>query len=884
MRLKFQSAKFNKVIKKCLFILLAVFHISFAIAQGSILDANVRLNPGKQSMEYFLDLISEQTGVLFSYSSQQIDSKKQFSIESGLYSIKDILMVLGEQYGIDYIIVENQVVLKRKDKESPLEFNEKLYSISGYLYDSATGETLIGAAVVVTGTGSGTVTNAFGYYSISLPEGRYELSFSYLAFEKENVAVNLVGNLDKSIYLKPSRITLPPVLIRSDVRTTLLESSQMSRLDIRKEQLDNIPEFGGEVGLIKGLQSLPGIQGHSDGSAFFFVRGGAKDQNLIMIDDAPVYNPSHLFGYYSMVIPDFTKDIKVYKSDIPVHLGDRLSSVIDIRTKDGNLNKFHLTGMFNPLVSRLSVEGPIVKEKSSYFISFRTSNIQWIYKGFVPNLDFGFNDLNLKWNYIPNSKNRFYFSFFSGNDLLVNNISETNRAGINWSNLASSFRWNRVINSRMFANTVLLASIYQYELGLSGNKWRSNIATINLKSDFSYYPRPDWRLFFGYNFGTYAFDPGSLTLSGASNFLPTITFGKSRETSLYFKSTNKLNDHFSWSAGFRMPVWNNTGPTTLYLYDDDYKLRDTVHIANNQSYKGFIHFDPRVSLNYTIDSSSTVKFSYGSYHQYLHLLSNSTSPFTSMEVWLPSGVNIRPQRGDQVAVGYVKYFDKKHYKLTLEAYYKHMQNQIDYEPHANLLLNPLVEGELRFGKANAYGIEFLFEKTYGDLDGWVSYTYSRVFKKTKEINNGNKYPAFRDRPHDFSINLNYKLSTKTSLSANWSYYTGSAITTPVAFYNYNGYRVPLYGHKNNDRLPDYHRLDLGLKINFNPGESRFKHSLKISLYNAYGRKNAISLNYNKIDENGKLVVPVDLFGTSEFVFSQRDLLRIMPSISYKFEL
>ena len=285
-----------------------------------------------------------------------------------------------------------------------------------------------------------------------------------------------------------------------------------------------------------------------------------------------------------------------------------------------------------------------------------------------------------------------------------------------------------------------------------------------------------------------------------------------------------------------------------------------------------------------MNSSSSLKFSYGVYHQFLHLLSNSTSPFTSMEVWLPSGVNIKPKRADQIALGYVKYFDNRHFKFTMEAYYKYMQNQIDYEPHADLLLNPLVEGELRFGKANAYGMEYLFEKTHGKLSGWVSYTYSRVFKKTPEINEGKPYPAFRDRPHDFAINLNYKISKKTSFSANWSYYTGSAITTPVAFYEYNGYKVPFYGEKNNDRLPDYHRLDLGLNIKFNPGESRFKHSLKISLYNAYGRKNPISINYNKVDQEGRLVVPVDLFGTDEFVYSQRDLLRIMPSISYKFEL
>jgi len=853
-------------------------------AQQELLNESVELDDGLFTIENFIEQISGQTGILFSYSSQQINAKKQLEYEGGKERLFEILKMLGEQHQIDYVVVENQIVLKQKGKDEAVEFNQKLYSISGYLYDSNSGETLIGAAVIVTGTGSGTISNAFGYYSISLPEGRYELSYSYLAFQKERVSVNLTNNLNKSIYLKPTRITLPPVLIRSDIKTRLLESSQMSRLDIRKDQLDNIPEFGGEVGLIKGLQTLPGIKGHSDGSAFFFVRGGEKDQNLIIIDDAPVYNPSHLFGYYSMVIPEFTKDIKIYKSDMPVHLGDRLSSIIDIRTKDGSLNKFHLTGMINPLVSRLSLEGPIVKGKSSYFASLRTSNIQWIYKAYVPNLDFGFNDFNVKWNYMPNKNNRFYFSFFSGNDILANTISDNTISGINWGNLATSLRWNNVINDKMFVNTVFIASIYQYRLSLASNIWRSNIATVSLKSDFTYYPRPDWRFHYGMNSSTHAFDPGSLTLNGSSKILPTITFGKSQEIDLYFKAIHKIKKRINLSAGFRLPMWINTGPTTLYLYDENYQLKDTVNVANNVRYKGYINFDPRISASYSIDSTSSLKLSYGAYHQYIHLLSNTTSPFTSIEVWLPSGVNIKPQRADQVALGYSKFFKKRLYKLTTEVYYKYMQNQIDYEAHADMLLNPLVEGELRFGKTHAYGIEFLFEKTYGDINGWMSYTYSRVKRKTPEINGGKSYRAFRDRPHDFSIYLNYKLSRKVHFSANWSYYTGSAITTPIGFYEFNDNTVPLYGSKNNDRLPDYHRLDLGFKYIFNKPESRYKHSLSLSLYNAYGRKNPISINYNKIEKDGKLVVPVDLFGTDDLVFSQRDLMRIMPSISYKFEL
>lgn len=871
---------------KRIYIVLALVSLSFSMikAQTGFLNDPVQVPQGEFTIERFIETLSDQTGVLFSYSSQQINAKKSFSFEGANTNLEQILAMLSENHNIDYLVVEKQVVLKRKGTEEPVSFDQQLFSVSGYLYDSSTGETLIGAAVVVTGTGTGTITNAFGYYSISLPEGKYELSYSYLAFRNERVAVDLTSNLEKSIFLKPSRITLPPVLIRSDIKTSLLEGSQMSRLDFYRDQMEKIPEFGGEVGLIKGLQTLPGIKSHSDGSAFFFVRGGAKDQNLIIIDDAPVYNPSHLFGYYSMVIPDFTKEIKVYKSDMPVHLGDRLSSIIDIRTRDGNLNQFHFTGMLNPLVSRISFEGPIVKGISSYFTSFRTSNIQWIYRAFIPNLDFGFNDFNLKWNYKPNKNNRLFFSFFVGNDLLINTVGNTDVSGIRWGNLATSVRWNKVINDQMFMNSVFVASLYQYRLFLGENIWRSNIGTASLKTDFNYYPRPDWRFLYGISFSSHAFDPGSLTSNEGTQILPTITFGKSNELVIYTKATHKLNRKINISAGLRLPTWNNTGPTTLFLYDDQYRLKDTINIANNVRYKVFIHLDPRISLSYSLDSVSTLRFSYGAYHQYIHLLSNTTSPFTSIEVWLPSGINIKPQRADQFALGYTSFFKARQYKFTAEAYYKYMKNQIDYEPHANMLLNPLIEGELRYGLAHAYGLELLLEKTYGKLNGWMNYTYSRVFRRTAEINGGKIYPAFRDRPHDFSIAIDYALTEKTKFNAQWSYSTGSAITTPVGFYTFNDQTVPLYGDKNNDRLPDYHRLDLGLKYSFRKPGKRIRHTFTFSLYNAYARKNPISINYNKVEQDGKLVVPVDLFGMSDFVFSQRDLLRIMPSVSYKFEL
>jgi hypothetical protein len=334
-----------------------------------------------------------------------------------------------------------------------------------------------------------------------------------------------------------------------------------------------------------------------------------------------------------------------------------------------------------------------------------------------------------------------------------------------------------------------------------------------------------------------------------------------------------------------MPVWTNIGPTTVYLFDTAYQVTDVLYIEKNNAYKTYVNLDPRIGLKYSIDSTSSLKFSYGMYHQHIQLLSNSISPFSSFEIWLPAGTNIKPQRADHLALGYLKFFRKAGIEFSTEAYLKFMKHQIEYEPHANLLLNPLIEGELRFGKARSYGIEFFLRRAQGRLTGWISYTWSRCLQVFDDLNNGKEYPAFYDRPHDFSVVLSYFLSPRLNFSANWVYYTGSAITTPVGFYDYKGNTVPLYGDKNNDRLPDYHRLDIALDWRLNKMERKYQHNLTFSIYNFYNRKNPVSINFNKIEtREGKFVVPANVFGTSEIMITQGYLLGIMPSITYEFRL
>ncbi|MBK7407766.1 MAG: TonB-dependent receptor [Saprospirales bacterium] len=680
-------------------------------------------------------------------------------------------------------------------------------------------------------------------------------------------------------------LQLPDILVEIPM-SDIMDRKQLGRLELKPKELDDMPEFGGEAGLIRGLQALPGVKTHSDGSAFFFVRGGERDQNMIIIDDAPIYNPAHLFGFYSLVIPDFTRDIKMYKNDIPVNLGDRLSSIIDVRTKDGNLNKWEFSGALNPLINRFSLEGPLRKEKSSFFTSIRRSNFQWLYKTQVPDLNMNFGDFSFKWNYKINNNNRLFFTLLNGRDALANTGAFSgSAAGIQWNNFAMTLRFNHIFSPKLFSNWILYTGNYQYKLSAPADVWHSGIANLSLKSDFTYYNRPNLTTKFGLELHGYNFNPGKILTGDLLPLFPSISQDYSRQIVWYYNLDYRFTEKWRFNAGARWTQWANLGPAQYYTFDENYDLQDTISPAKGV-YKSYWRIDPRTSLQYSLDRTSSLKLSYGLYHQYIQLISNSTSPFNSFEVWLPSSPNIKPQGVHQVALGYVKYFPKKGLECSAEAYYKKMTNQIDYEPHAHTLLNPLIEGELRFGQLQSYGLELYLKKELGRLGGWISYTYSRAIRQTDAINGGRAYPAFQDRPHDFALMLNYRITRRTLLSAYWTSYTGSTFSSPTGFYTFNDNTVPIYGEKNNDRLPDYKRRDLAMKfiLNRDP-DNRYQHSLTFSVYNALLHQNIVAVNFNKvIGNNGSPIVEANLLAERDLVTTQADLIRFLPSLTYKFKL
>lgn len=870
--------------KACLILFLLQFCVQLAFSQTA--DLKITIRKSKVTVGKLLKEITRQSGVHFSYNPKSINAKQKISFRIKDASLDEALELLVSKIPIKYSIISNQIVLNRSDESEEIEKQKTEYfTISGFINDESSGESLIGATVFARGTSKGTISNAFGFYSLRLLKGTYKLEYSYLGFTSEISELTLEKDEKKDIDLQTSPFELPDVIVEIPL-SELVEKKQLSQLELKPGYLENMPEFGGESGLIKGLQSFPGIKTHSDGSAFFFVRGGEKDQNLIIIDDAPIYNPAHLFGFYSLVVPDFTKAITMYKSDIPVSMGDRLSSIIDVRTKDGNLNKVEFSGAFNPLLYRFSLEGPVVKGKSSFFTSFRRSNFQWLYKKDNPDVDMYFGDFNFKWNYKPNNKNRLFFTIINGRDVLFNTRTLSNNgAGVRWNNFATTFRWNHIFNPKLFSNTILYTGSYQYRLSTVENAWHSGIAKLSLKSDFTYFNNSKLTTKFGMEFQTYKFNPGELLNGDLSTFFSTPNQDNTRQTVGYYNADYRFNDKWQFNVGARVSIWSNDAPAAYYTFDENYNVQDTVS-ALQGVYNSYVRLDPRTSMHYSIDSTSSLKLSYGIYHQFINLISNSTSPFTSFEVWLPSSPNIEPQRAAQVALEYVKYFPSKGLEFSSAAYFKKMNNQIDYEEHASTLLNPFIEGELRFGQMKSYGLELMLKKDLGRLNGWMSYTFSRTLRQTKDVNEGREYPAFQDRPHDFSLMLNYRIKRRILFSAYWTSYTGSAFSSPTGFYTFNGNTVPVYGEKHNDRLPGYRRFDFAFKFILNKKpKNRYQHSLTFSIYNALAHKNIVAVNFNKIQNgNGSNVVRANLLGEQDLVATQADLVRFLPSLTYKFKL
>ncbi len=723
------------------------------------------------------------------------------------------------------------------------------YSVSGTVRDETTGESLIGANVILyTTKPSGTLTNGYGFYSVSAEAGQYKVVVSFSGYQSDTTSLLLDKNIELQVSLKARRSQLQEVVIASRKKNDNISKPVMGLEKLSIAEVNKLPVLLGERDVLKSIQLMPGFKSAGEGNSGFNVRGGGTDQNLILLDEAPVYNASHLLGFFSTFNSDAIKDVSVYKGGMPAQYGGRLSSVVDIKMKDGNNKGYHAGGGIGLIASRLNLEGPIVKSKGSFIVSARRTYAD-AFLAAVKDTGQGkrklyFYDLNLKANYRLGKKDRIYLSGYFGRDVL--GIGET--FNVDWGNKTATLRWNHIIGNSLFSNTSLIYSNYSYQIKVkSGDekfKIFSKIEDFNFKQDFDWSASNRSKVKVGGNIIRHNISPGTIRPDVNSSFATKPVQDRySVESALYASHEWKVSDRIEMVYGLRVSNLAVLGPGNFYKYDKKGNITDTLKYVRGKRVASYWNLEPRFSASYQFNVATSVKLSYNRNVQNLHLLTNATSG-SPTDLWLPSTNNIKPEIADQVAVGFYKNFGNATYEFSSEAYYKNMENQIDYRNAANTFGNDNIEGELLYGSGRAYGVELMLKKKAGRLTGWVGYTLSRVEKKFTEVNNGKYFPARQDRTHDISLVGMYELNKRWSFSAAWVYNTGNAVTFPSGKYQSNGQTVFLYTERNGYRMPAYHRLDLSATLEARKNiNRRFQSSWTFGLYNAYGRQNAFTITF-----------------------------------------
>lgn len=750
-------------------------------------------------------------------------------------------------------------------------------NVSGYVTDASTGEALIGANVAILESGKGTITNSYGYYSLSLEPGFYTLVFSYVGFDTETRPVRLGEDLTVDVELKESAQQLEEVTVVAEAANSNITSVETGSTQLPIQRIRKIPALLGEVDVIKAIQLLPGVQVTSEGSSGFSVRGGTPDQNLILLDEAPVYNASHLLGFFSVFNNDAIKDVKLYKGDIPASSGGRLASLLDIRMKEGNNRQLSATGGIGTISSRLTLEGPVFNEKVSFLLAGRRTYAD-IFLPFardtaVRDNSLYFFDLNGKLNYTINENNRIFFSGYYGKDVFANDF-----AGMYFGNRTFTLRWNHLFSKQVFSNFTLVNSHYFYDLGTPEGQipyfnWLSFLEDYGVKGDFTWFARPEHTFRFGFSSFLHVIRPGAIEARDQDDNITKTELASNLalESGLYFSGESRFGQRLAMRYGLRYSLFQNVGEATLFTYNDQYEVTDSTYFGKGEFFNHYQGLEPRISLNYMFNEKNSIKTSYARTRQYLQMASNSTAG-TPLDIWFPASPNILPQISDQVSLGYFRNFRNNQFESSLEVYYKKMSNAIDFRDHAQLLLNPRLEGELRIGEATSYGAEFYLKYELQGFSGWISYTYSRTMRDIPEINDGNPYPAPYDKPHDLALVFSYDFSPRISVGANWIYSTGIPFTLPSGRYEILGNILPVYTGRNEYRLPDYHRLDLSftLRGKEKPGR-RWRGEWNFSVYNAYARKNIWTLNFVQDADNPDLT-----YAEMTYLFS------IIPAITYNF--
>ncbi len=859
-------------------------------AQSSILDKPVTGTYIKTSLKEAIADISQKTGIRFSYSPRKVPESATVTASFDKVSLGVALISVLKNLPVEFELVDNYIVLKKgnvpteviKEEEQGILRN---VTLSGFIKDNLSGEFLPGATIFIRNLGIGTSTNGYGFFSLTVPLGNYSLEISYLGYDPEKKDINLQSNYKIDFSLKQQIQRIEEVVISNLQTGEMAFKRHASQTDVQPSFVAQLPSLMGEPDVIKSLEFMPGISFYGDGSSYFHVRGGNYDQNLILLDEATIFNPSHLLGIFSPIIPDAIRSVDVYKADYPVNYGGRLSSVVDIRTKDGNKNKFAASGDIGLISARGTVEGPIKKDASSFFVSFRKSYFDAYLKPSMPSLQgMYFYDFTTKLNIKLGAKDRLFFTIYSGKDILRVTKDFDDSNGLNWTNASATLRWNHVFGSRVFLNSSFIASSYDYYLYTSVTKneyWNSRISNASLKEEMTFYATPNLIWKFGIKWSSYSFNPGNYYQNSTilDNFK--VSPVNSLETAAYAGAEQEVLPWLKVNYGFRFTSWINSGKAFVVQFDDSYNATGVKNYKDKEVFYKHGGIEPRLSASFRTTKQSSLKMSYSRTYQYINLITNSISPFNSLEVWLPAGPNIKPQYADITDLGYVVSIGSIDFQT--DVYYKWMNNQIGYIYHANMLVNPEIEGQLRQGRGWSYGLELGLEKKFGKFSGKAGYTWSRTFQKIDGLNDNSSYPATFDRPHNFVLSLAWQAKPRWLFSVNYNLASGMRFTTPTGFYNYRGTQVPVYTSQNNDQLPTYKRLDVSAAFQLNKPNRRFQHSFTFSIVNFLNNKNPIFIYFNKQKAaDGTFVVPMDRLNREDITSSMRYFYGVVPSISYHF--
>ena len=821
----------------------------------TILEYQVSIDLKTGSLVSVLSKLQANYAVTFSYESDLLGAYQITDMHFVNTPMASVLKKIFKGTSLTFNLIGNNIVITKSRSD--------ICTIHGHIRNEEDGEELIGATLFIPKLKMGVVTNQYGFYSLSVPKGNYEVLISNLGYETERKTIHLTENTELEAELSAQTRSLPEVEIKQRVTPNPILQNQQ---DYSPASLDMKTYYAGETDVIKALQMQNGIKSISEGSSGLFIRGGNSDQNLILLDEAVVYNPSHLYGLVSVFNPDAINNIQVYKDYIPANFGGRLSSVIINRMAEGNNKEFHINGGINMLSARISAEGPIVKDKGSFIFAVRRSLLDVFrskFKLFNPNSIYY--DINAKANYRLNKNNSVFYSVYAGQDRLLSENSFRN----DWGNLTSTLRWNHIFNSRLFMNASAIYSNYSNLLDLNSDtlsqksQWSTGVRDITVKADYTFYSSPVNLIKFGISTTYHQFTPGQTKNKESNEF--NIAKDKSVESAVYYNQEISLNNSFTLNYGLRLGLFQNA-EERLDVFDPQ------GNRVKQNDYKTFINPEPRVNISYLLNDKKRLFITYNRSFQYLQLVQNSTLAFSSLEPWVPASATIAPQRSDLFSTGYN--YSPNGFFFSLSAYYKKLHNQLDLAGHAQIIQNPDIRNQLKAGKSDVYGVEVEISKTTGKLTGSLAYTYSRAFRTIQDINDGNRFAANYDIPHEVKLSASYLFNTKFSVQAFFTYSTGRPLTLPVGYYQHDGINVPIYEGRNTSRFSDFSRLDISGQYHFQTPLSRkraLSSTLSVGIYNLYDRKNP--LYYHLTTDSS-----IDQKSSLEYAFG------VSPWISYSFKL